>query len=123
MAESTDSEQEYPDELLDASRIEDGRLYVPSDFVIEGLEELLFELEVFEETGDAYSMTRMQEYGDYIGTMSQEELYHEMKNHPNPAVSSAGKHLDPEYKPRTESTFEYIQYLTQEVAPKTLAVK
>ena len=75
MAESPDSKPEYPDELLDAHQIEDGRLSVPSDFVIEGLEALMFEMEVFEETGDAYNMARMQVYGEYLGTVSQEELY------------------------------------------------
>lgn len=123
MAESTNSEQEYPDELLDAHRIEDSRLYVPSDFVIEGLKELMFEMEIFEETGDAYNMARMQVYGEYLGTMSQEELYQEMKYHSNSTVSSAAKHLNPEHKPRTESTFEYILYLTQEIAPQTFDVK
>ena len=117
MTESDSSEQEYPDELLDAHQIEDGRLYLPVEKVMEGLEELLFEMGAFEETGNSHDLSRIREYGDFIRVMDQEELYEEMKAHPNSTVSSAAKHIDPEYKPRTESTFEFLQYLTQEMAP------
>ena len=116
MTESDSSEQEYPDELLDAHRIEDGRLCLPVEKVMEGLEELLFEMGTFEETGNPHDLSRMREYGDFIRVMDQEELYEEMKTHPNSTITSAAKHLDPEYKPRTESTFDHLQYLTQEIA-------
>lgn len=116
MTESNGSEQEYPDELLNAHRIEDGRLYLPVEKVMEGLEELLFEMGLFEETGDPYGPSRMREYRDFIRMMDQEELYEGMKNHPNSMVSSAAKQINPEYKPRTESTFEFLQYSTQEIA-------
>ncbi|EMA56816.1 hypothetical protein [Halococcus thailandensis] len=117
MTGSDSSEQEYPDELLDAHRIEDSRLFVPMEKVMEGLEELLFEMGTFEETGNPHNLSRMREYGDFIRTMDQEDLYEEMKSHPNSTVSSSAKHIDPEYKPRTESTFEQLQYVTQEIAP------
>lgn len=120
MTGSAGSKQEYPNELLNAHRIEDGRLYLPVEQVIEGLEELLFELGAFEETGTPYDPSRMREYGNFIGAMDQEELHEEMENHPNLTVSSAAKQIDPEYKPRTESTFECLQYLTQEIASSSL---
>ena len=116
MTESADPTQEYPDELLDAHRIEDGRLYHPVEQVLKGLEALLFERGTFEEMRNPYDLSRMQEYGDFIGEMHQEELYNEMADHPDSLISSAAKQIDPEYKPRTESTFECLLYLTQEIA-------
>lgn len=108
---------QYPEELIHAHRIEDDRLYTPVEFVLEGLEILLVERNQLNETGEPYSMDRLKAYGDFIGSMEQEELFDEMTGHTDSTVRSGAKQLDPQHTPRTKTTFEFLVRMTQETAP------
>lgn len=108
------SDEEYPQELLDAHYIEDSRLHHPADNVIHGLEALLVEEGVFQEMspGEFPACDRWGKISEYIKPRSQEELYQEMRQHDDPVVSSAAKYINPEWKPQTKYTFEIIQMAT-----------
>ena len=119
--ESSESDQQYPYELLEAHRVENGRLYTPVDIVFEALEELLVERERLIETGAPYSMGRIEAYGDFIGSMDQEDLYQAMEGHSNSTVAAAAVQIDSDYSPQTRSTFEYLVSMTQEAAPRFMS--
>jgi hypothetical protein len=55
--------------------------------------------------------------GDYIRSYSQEELYQELQEHDSHVITSGATQLDPEWKPRTKSTYELLRslYLTPSV--------
>lgn len=118
---SSESDQQYPDELLEAHRVENGRLYTPVDLVFEALEELLVERERLNETGTPHSMDRLEAYGEFIGSMNQEDLFQELEGHSNPTIAAAAVQIDPDYSPRSRSTFEYLVSMTQEAAPRLLS--
>lgn len=116
----TDSNEDYPQELLDAHRIEDGVLHVPAEDVLEALERLLKkkksrQSESENQTHNAQK-ARILEIGDYVHSRSQEELYEELRAQDDPSISSAAKHLDPEWTPRTKSTYELIKLYTSSMA-------
>lgn len=111
---TSDENQDYPQELLDAHQIEDGVAHYPIEDVLIGLECHLYKKGVFynHDPEAIPDSDRWLTIGDYIRSYSQEELYQELQEQDSPVITSGSKHLDPEWKPRTESTYELLQYLT-----------
>ena len=112
------TERDYPQELLDAHYLEDSVLHVPVEDVLASLEALLEkkgELKVSDRDTDVPPADRMGSMDDYIQSRSQKELYEELKAHDESAISSGAKHLDPEWKPRTESTYETLNLITSKM--------
>jgi hypothetical protein len=120
MGESTASGEDYPQELLDAHYIEDGVHHVPAHDVIEALEEMLRKKDILPSEPENQSLkthtARILTMDDYIRGRSQEELYNELRTQDDPSISSAAKHLDPQWTPRTKSTYEFIQLYTSTIA-------
>lgn len=117
--DGTASEDDYPKELTDAHHIEDGRLHTPLDNVLASLEALLEEKGILQKDDsdlDIPSADRMVAIDDYICSRSQKELYEELRAQDDSAISSGAKHLDPEWKPRTESTYETLKLCTSQIA-------
>lgn len=113
--DDTAAEKDYPKELLDAHYIEDSRLHVPVHDVLVSLEALLEKKGIFQVSDrdtDIPPADRVQSIGDYIRPRSQKELYEELQAQDESAISSGAKHLDPEWKPRTESTYETLKLFT-----------
>ena len=119
MGDSTASESDYPQELLDAHYIEDGVHHVPAQDVIEALEKVLRKKDILPPESENQSLeihaARILTIGDYVRKRSQEELYNELRTQDDQSISSAAKHLDPQWTPRTKSTYEFIQLYTSTI--------
>lgn len=115
-------ENNYPQELLDATYIEDGYLHTSLEITLESIKQLIRDHGIRSEADDTVEAERGLELAVhyYIANKSQQEIYEELYNHPNENVAEGAKHLDPRWKPLTKSNYDLLCTHTSKMAELNL---